>query len=145
MSLSADITIELQILDVIDIIDCLIGNGWDIHDAEGKISFLPVDDNGYYSWSTEYLTDIQMKSIIKAKSEKKETIGFSFYKDNVCGTNILFLTSNEIIISCDINRKIIQLKDGVTFTDVNWYINEFVAPLIVKGYRILKFEYTEIR
>lgn len=145
MSLSAAIKIELNTVDVIDIVECLICNGWSIRDAEGKISFLPVDDNEYYSWSAEFLTDVQLKLIIKSKLVKKEVIGLFFYKDNVCYTNILFLPSSEIIVNCDINRKIIQSKDGIMFTDVNWYINEVIVPLIINGYQVRRFEYIEIR
>lgn len=145
MSLSASIKIELQYPSVTEIIDCLICSGWSIYDEDSCINFLPINDNEYYSWTKEKLTNDQFRSLIEAKEDQKEVIGVLLYKDNICGTSVLFLPSNEIVFSCDINRKVIELQNGNSFTDINWYVNELVAPLINKGYKILNFDYSETR
>lgn len=145
MSLSASIKIELQGSKLTEIIDCLICSGWSIYDEDNNVNFLPINDNGYFSWTKEKLTVDQFYSLIATKEEKNEVIGVLLYKYNMCGTSVLFLPSHEIIFSCDINRRVIHLQNKNSFTDINWYVNELVAPLINKGYKILNFEYSEIR
>lgn len=107
MSLSAGITVELNTVDIVDIIECLTGSGWSIRDKEGKVNFLPVGDDENYSWSAEFMSDVRVRSMIKAKSERNETVGLMLYRDNECGSCLLFLPSGEMVVSCDINRRVI--------------------------------------
>lgn len=130
------------VFNAIDIIDCYIKSGLSIYDPEHKVRFVISDDDSF-DWEDLSITYDKLKEIIEYKQKNGFPIGIYFFEGDICVTDLLITDSDTLIISCDVNRKIFKTVGRFEFTDVNWYIEKFIIPLIKNNFVIESFKYHE--
>ena len=144
MSLDAGISLELKRFQTMDIIECYIKSGLEIYNSQQQVYIITSNDDSY-DWNYRSVTYNELNNIINYRQEHSLPIGISFYENGVRITNLLVVFPNKIIFNCDINRKIIELANNENYTDVNWYIENLVMPLIRNNYYISHLEYWEAK
>lgn len=136
MSISAVLYVYFEkALDIVSLIDDLLQSGWS-YDDHGKISYLPIHDEGSFNWQVESLENWdKVKPIIVSKIELEELVGLALtWNDSSIGGEILASPrENYVSFSLSINRKV--LDDGRS-TDFSWYEERFIEPLRIRGYKI---------
>jgi len=141
MSVSASIDVVLfnkqnYIFSILDVINMMLNNNWKIEN-EGKISYLPLGDNGLYDWTENVITENQLKQIVRQKELEKETIGVIFYWENTdIGVSMLVLQDNQITFNLNINRVQIESLKFMKVTDVNWYLNRIIPCLNTEKFKV---------
>lgn len=58
--------------NIIDVLRLFQDIGWDIHNIQGMVEFLPVDDAGQYNWKSEKISESKLYTIILDKIINKE-------------------------------------------------------------------------
>ena len=144
MSLDAGISLELKKFQTMDIIECYIKSGLEIYNSQQQVYIITSNDDSY-DWNYRSVTYDELNNIISYRQEHSLPIGISFYENGVRITNLLVVFPNKIIFNCDINRKTIELANNENYTDVNWYIENLVMPLIRNNYCISHLEYWEAK
>jgi len=115
---------------ILDIIKILVKSGWSYYHNNGYVEYLPIGDNDDYDWQSEQISLDEIEKIIINKQEQKETIGINlYYHSNKCGISILTESEGKFLFDLDIDRK--TLNKGVT--DIAWYYNTIIIPLINSG------------
>lgn len=126
--------------NIIDILKAFKKIGWDIHNLEGKIEYLPVGDNDKYDWQWEKMSETTFYDIISTKIANKEQIGVDlFYIGGIEGISLLAYNTNQISLSVTINRKLIDERH----TDMVWYLNNIVYRLMDIGVELLSYSLKE--
>lgn len=143
MSLEAGITVRLKEFQSADVVECYIKKGLGVFDPRGRAHIITSDDE-LYDWNYEQMTYTQLKDIINYRQQHNFPIGISLFENNILITNLLIQPPDRITFNCDINRKTVGSGNTV-FTDVNWYIEKLVVPLIEAGLGVTFLEYWETR
>ena len=126
--------------NIIDIIKIFQQIGWDIYDTQGKVEYLPIGDDGMYDWQHDKISMIMLYDIISEKAARKEQVGVSlFYNNGAEGISLLADTTEQIMLSISINRKIITGK----YTDMAWYLENIIYKLFDIGVRLLSYKLEE--
>lgn len=123
-----------------DVIKLFQRIGWGIYDSQGKVEYLPVNDNGMYDWQYSSISESELYDIVSKKIMDEEPIGVHlFYKDGLEGISFLASNTSEIMLSLSIYRKIFIGRN----TDIVWYVNNIIYKLLDIGVRLLSYEFEE--
>lgn len=142
MSVSASINIKLakvknEMISSGDVIRRLLSSKWTLND-NGKVSYLPLSDNGDYDWKWEILSIEQLMNIIEKKEKQNETIGVSLTWENTnIGGALLIWNKGDFSFNLTINRKLINNDTDISTTDVSWYL-EKLLPAFSEGGHIVE-------
>ena len=108
--------------NIVDILKIFQQIGWDIYNAQGKVEYLSIGDDEY-NWLCEKISIDKLFNVISRKMDKKEQIGVNlFYNNGVEGISFLANSTEQIMLSISINRKIIKGK----YTDMVWYLENII-------------------
>jgi hypothetical protein len=139
---SLDIEYSAEDISIKDVLQFYLTAGWNLDD-HGKITFLPVGDKGDFKWSKLELSEVE--SLYSAMDEKEtceEIIGVVLmWKKSMVGVTGLFYRDRKISFVLNVNRK--QLRGCDEYTDVNWYIQRIIPPLISGGVNIISAAWQE--
>lgn len=126
MSVSASIEIYLGEYRIMDIVGVYLDRGLSVFDRDGRAYIITSDDydREYISVTFEELSDI-----IAERERKGSIIGIMLYENGEPVTELLKTTPDELSVDCEVNRRTLDIGLCRRFTDVNWYIEKFVAPL----------------
>lgn len=126
-----------SILDILKIFQQI---GWDIYNLQGKAEYLPVNDDGMYNWQSGKISESELYDIVSEKIVKKEQIGVNlFYKNGKEGITLMAYTTDEVMLSLSINRKVI----GERYTDSIWYLENIIYKFLKIGIRLLSYKLEE--
>ncbi|WP_337034591.1 hypothetical protein [Paenibacillus illinoisensis] len=107
--------------------------GWSYND-HGKVTFLPVGDVDDFDWQHECIPLEELFKILAEKDNQKELIGVVMtWRDTNIGGTFLVRENGTIIMSPDINRRILNVESYNKITDINWYMTKLVpvfGPLL---------------
>ena len=110
----------------------MLAHGWTIND-HGKMGFLPIHDNDMYNWQWEAINIDTLMEILREKEKFKEPLGVLItWKDSNIGGSLITYSMDEICLFITINRQVIQLREGLSMTDANWYL-ERIKPIFISG------------
>ena len=140
MAVTATIDIKLNSklgnFSRINIIHAFINYGWSLND-NGRISYLPINDNDEYNWQNDKLNEQEIFRILSAKEKNNEIIGIVMTWENLnIGGNLLVFESGNISFIISINRKLIDSRENCVFTDVNWYLDKLIPALEKEKFQI---------
>ena len=125
--------------NIIDVLRVFQQIGWDIYNAQGKVEYLPIGDDEY-DWQCEKIPKIKLYDIVSEKIAKKEQIGVNlFYNSGAEGISFLADTTDQILLSISINRRIINGKN----TDMVWYLENIIYKFLDIGVRLLSYSLEE--
>lgn len=123
------------------IINDLILDKWSIFKDE-NITYLPIDDNEMFNWSSEKMEYDEFMNLIANKNKEKDIIGVVLYwnKTNI-GITLLFNNSDSknLSIGIDFDRKYIDEESKTV--DFNWYFSN-IMPAIMKSNSIWMYEFS---
>ena len=99
--------------------------------------------NDAFDWQRDKSIDEeQVLTIIQAKEKKSELTGLVMTReDSKIGCSLLYHKTGTISFGLDINRKLYSNKHR--FTDINWYIDHLVSPLIAQQITIVSIKWDE--
>lgn len=140
MSVSTSIEINLsKPTSGIAILKKLKQFGWTYND-QGKVTYLPVGDEDDFNWRHEYLPLVELDKILALKDEHRELIGVALtWKESNIGGHFLVNQAGKILISPDINRKVLDINSNNKITDMNWYITKLI-PAFGQLYESISIE-----
>lgn len=142
MSYEACIVINCEFRSdkILDIIKILLNSGWTCFHDNGYVDYLPLGDDDYYDWQSSLISLDEIDGIIIEKQKRNEKVGINIYHKNTgVGICVLAETENQLMFDLDINRK--TLRNGVT--DVGWYYNNVIIPLIDSGCILKQINFME--
>lgn len=126
--------------NIVDILKIFSQIGWNIYNTQGEVEYLPVGDDDQYDWRCEKISQNKLYDIISQKLVRKEQIGVNlFYNNSAIGISLLAYTTDEILLSLSINRKILKGKH----TDMIWYLNNIIYKFFDIGIRLLSYKLEE--
>lgn len=125
--------------NIVDILKIFQQIGWGVYNLQGKVEYLPVGDDEY-DWQCEDISETKLYEVISEKISKKEQIGVNlFYNNGAEGISFLADTTDEILLSISINRKIVKER----YTDVIWYLENIIYKFFDIGVRLLSYKLEE--
>ncbi|MCM1165220.1 MAG: hypothetical protein NC299_06400 [Lachnospiraceae bacterium] len=141
MSLDASLNIRLGEYRIMDIVGVFLGRGMSVYGSDNRAFIITSDD---FDWDHLSVTFDELTKIIEDKERRGSPVCITLYENGEPVTNLLKAAPHELDIACDINRK--TLDGGVRrrYTDVNHYIEKFIAPLEEDGFVIEQFEFYEL-
>ena len=114
--------------------------GWYIYNPQGKVEYLPIDDDDEYDWQCDEKTESELYDIISKKTAGKEQIGINlFYYGGTEGISLIANNTSQILLSITINRKTIKGK----YTDMSWYLENIIYKLLKIDVRLLSYKIEE--
>lgn len=126
--------------NITDILKIFQQIGWDIYNSQGKVEYLPIGDEDEYNWQCEDISEIELYNIISEKKAKKEQVGVNlFYNNGMDGISLIAYTTDQIMLSITINRRIVQGK----YTDMIWYLENIIYKFFDIGVRLLSYKLEE--
>lgn len=126
--------------NIVDILNMFRKIGWNIYNLQGKVEYLPVGDDDEYAWRCEDISETKLYDVISEKIAKKEQVGVNlFYNNGVEGISLMAYTTDQIMLSIVINRKIVKEK----YTDMVWYLENIVYKFLDIGVRLLSYKLEE--
>lgn len=143
MSVEAGLSLHLYEYKFMDIIDCYLKCGLDVFGSDRRAYFVTSDDDSY-DWEYLSVTYDVLKSVIERKERIGATIGIALFENGDEVTSLLKTEAGDLIIGCDINRRTLEVS-GHRYTDANWYIEKFIAPLDENGIAVEGFKFWELR
>lgn len=112
--------------------------GWGNRD--GMTEYLPLHDEGMYSWQKAILSPEEFSAILCEKQRLHETIGvILYYRNSETGIMLLAQDAQEITFGLDIGRR--TIADDMT--DVSWYLEHVVLPVKQAGFAVYHIEFNE--
>ena len=148
MSISASIDVKFVTSEdkgnsIGGIVIGLLNNGWTLND-NGKISYLPVGDDGDYNWVSESINIDELINILDEKERRNESIGVSLtWGDTNIGGTLLIWDKESLSFNLSINRKIINQDSSMGITDVNWYLEKLISGLINEKFKVESFSFKQ--
>ena len=146
MGREASITMDcsLYLNCICDIVELFPKIGWSWYNADGEVNYLPVGVQDTFEWESCNLTKAEIKTIIKEKELKRETVGITLYHEKSdAGFDFLAQKTSEISLVLDINRRLLGDKRKSN-TDVSWYIKNIIQKLEEENCIISYYEFCEI-
>jgi hypothetical protein len=109
------------------LIDMFLSFGWTL-DYDGEINILPLGDDEF-NWTLFKMSEIDdVFSIIDLKSSLNEIVGVRLtWTDTKSVLYLVFEKNNSIIFDVAANRQLLGQTD---FTDINWYLQRTLFPLL---------------
>lgn len=136
MSVEAALTVYLGEYRIVDIVGVYLKRGMRIFDRDDRAYICTSDDFEYLSVTLE-----ELAAIIEDRERRGELVCVYLYENGEPVTSLLKSASDELSVSCDINRKTLANRH----TDVNYYIEKFVEPLEADGFAVEGFKFWELR
>ena len=113
---------------------------WYIYNPQGKVEYLPIDDDDEYDWQCDEKTESELYDIISKKTAGKEQIGVNlFYCNGAEGISLMACDTSQIILSITINRKTVKGK----YTDMAWYLQNIIYKFLDIDVRLLSYKIEE--
>ncbi len=101
---------------------------------------MPIGDDDEYDWQCEEISENKLYDIISEKKAKKEQVGVNlFYNNGVEGISLIAYTTDQIMLSIVINRKIVKEN----YTDMVWYLENIIYKFLNIGVRLLSYKLEE--
>lgn len=126
--------------NIVDILGVFQQIGWNIYNPQGKVEYLPIGDNDEYDWQCEKISEIKLYDIIFDKIAKKEQVGVNLFHNNgVAGISFMAYSTNQIVLSISINRKMVDERH----TDMIWYLESIIYKFWNVGIRLLSYKLEE--
>ncbi len=139
MTISTSIDLKLtsrekKELSVKQVLECLLKENWTIHN-NGNVMYLPIGDEGDYSWISEILDINDVNDILYFKEANNETVGIVLYeKSSLIGVQLLYFGGNDISFNLSVNTPYNKTHMNTRIIDANWYLERLVAPLMNEYY-----------
>lgn len=143
MSVDAGLRLHLSGYRIMDIVECYRKCGLDVFNFMGG-AHIGISDDDDFDWECLSVTYDELKSVIESRERNGLPIGIALFENGAAVTSLLKTQSDELVISCDINRKTFA-ENGVKHTDVNYCISKFVVPLEENGFAVAGFDFWEYR
>lgn len=140
MSVEASLDVYLGKYRIMDIVGVYMKRGLSVFDRDNRAFVITSDD---YDWDHLSVTFDELTKFIEDKERRCSPICISLYENGEPVTSLLKTTPDELSIACDINRRTLEVS-GRRYTDVNWYIEKFIAPLDADGFYAENFEYWQL-
>lgn len=104
-------------------LEALLRAGWR-PDDHGLIRFLPLGDDGDYSWRQAPAGDLaHVMNEVREKEERAETVGIVLtFEDTMIGGEWLFFPGDEVVFTPSLNRRV-----SGNHSDVGWYLERVLA------------------
>ena len=97
--------------NIVEVLKIFQQIGWYIYNPQGKVEYLPIDDDDEYDWQCDEKTESELYDIISKKTASKEQIGVNlFYCNGAEGISLMACDTSQIILSITINRKTVKGK-----------------------------------
>lgn len=126
--------------NILDIIKLFQQIGWGIYNVQGKVEYLPIGDDDEFDWQCEEMSEVKLYDIISDKIANKEQIGVNlFYNNGSEGISLIAYSTDQIMLSITINRKII----GEGYTDMVWYLQNILYKFFDCGVRVVSYKLEE--
>ncbi|MCE7980719.1 MAG: hypothetical protein DYG89_05960 [Caldilinea sp. CFX5] len=126
------------------VLTLLLSAGWNLNDF-GRISFLPLGDNGRFDWLSLPYDDDGVKhvlSVLQTKEQANEMLGVILqWKDSESGGIALLRSDQSISFTISINRR--TLPNLGEITDIQWYLTNLLTPLLEHNIVIESIEWSE--
>ncbi|WP_339307092.1 hypothetical protein [Paenibacillus sp. FSL R5-0519] len=127
--MSVSISIEISLSKKISrmtILRKLEDFGWSYND-QGKVTYLPIGDDDEFNWQRKSIPPEELLKILVIKDNQRELIGVAMtWKDTDVGGTFLIEENGTILMSPDINRKVLDVESYNKITDVNWYVTKLI-------------------
>lgn len=140
---SIDITCHTS-LSSVELVKVLLDSGWNLND-HGSISMLPLHDNDQFGWSRIPFHAENVQHALNILTEKQmcgELLGIVLmWQDSQVGGEVLLATNGVLTFIASINRE--KLLREEELTDVNWYLQRLIVPLMRSKIGIEAFVWTE--
>lgn len=140
MSVEASLNVYLGKYRIMDIVGVYLRRGLSVFDRDNRAYIVTSDD---YDWDHLSVTFDELTKFIEDKERRCSPIGISLYENGEPVTDLLKTTPDELTIACDVNRRTLEVS-GLRYTDINWYIEKFIAPLGADGFYAENFEYWQL-
>lgn len=115
---------------LIDMIDIFQKIGWTYYNPRHKIEYLPLGDDGDYDWQEDSMSGREIKRLLNKKQKNNEMIGISLYCSYSSeGFDLIAKNTEEIRLSLDINRRLLESSDHEDSTDIGWYVENIIHKL----------------
>ncbi|WP_339235603.1 hypothetical protein MKX40_20470 [Paenibacillus sp. FSL R5-0517] len=125
VSISIEISLSKQISRM-TILRKLEDFGWSYND-QGKVTYLPIGDDNEFNWQRKSIPLEELLKILVIKDNQRELIGVAMtWKDTDVGGTFLIEENGTILMSPDINRKVLDVESYNKITDVNWYVTKLI-------------------
>ncbi|WP_411735174.1 hypothetical protein [Paenibacillus sp. M2] len=125
VSISIEISLSKQISRM-TILRKLVDFGWSYND-QGKVTYLPIGDDNEFNWQRKSIPLEELLKILVIKDNQRELIGVAMtWKDTDVGGTFLIEENGTILMSPDINRKVLDVESYNKITDVNWYVTKLI-------------------
>lgn len=126
--------------NIMDVLKIFKQIGWDIYNPQGETEYLAIGDDDEYDWQCEKILETELYDIVSKKVDLKEQIGVNlFYNNGTEGISLLADTTEQIMLSLSINRKIRNEK----YTDMIWYLENIIYKFFDIGVRLLSYKFEE--
>lgn len=135
------LTLHPQNYRASDILECYISSGLQIYDPAGLAHLVVSDD---FDWDCLTADINGIKEFLNRRRENDLPAIITLFENGEPITNLMIF-SGGICLSCDINRKVIRSDGGVELTDVSFYLQKFIPPLVTGGYTATVLKFEEIR
>lgn len=127
-----------------EILQLWLDSDWHLNDF-GNISFLPVGDDGSFEWvNLPYHEDnlTYVLDVLRTKQSLNELLGIHLqWKKTEIGGIFLLYPDKTFSFIANINRRI--LPDLMQITDVNWYLDKLLTPLLASDIKIETVTWSE--
>ncbi|WP_091018219.1 hypothetical protein [Paenibacillus amylolyticus] len=125
VSISIEISLSKQISRM-TILRKLVDFGWSYND-QGKVTYLPIGDDNEFNWQRKSIPLEELLKILVIKDNQRELIGVAMtWKETDVGGTFLIEENGTILMSPDINRKVLDVESYNKITDVNWYVTKLI-------------------
>lgn len=143
MSVEAALCVHLNEYSMTDILNVYLRRGLSVFDGRNR-AFMITSDGDEYDWEYLSVTFGELTGIISDKERGGSPVGIMLYENGEAVANLLKTSPGKLVITCDVNRRTL---DGSCrrYTDVNWYIEKFIAALEADGFVFAGFDYWELR
>ena len=65
--------------NIVEVLKIFQQIGWYIYNPQGKVEYLPIDDDDEYDWQCDEKTESELYDIISKKTAGKEQIGINLF------------------------------------------------------------------
>jgi hypothetical protein len=137
-----DLCFRRPLDSVHELIVVLMESGWRLGCGD-QIMYLPVGELDYDWAIAPKSLEKRVFEVIRQKDDLREEVGLDMVWMDTSSGGTMRATSGqkELSLSVDIHRRSLSDCDGLT--DVSWYIERFVAPLVRKGYHLERMEFAD--
>lgn len=140
MSVQASLNVYLGEYRIMDIVSVYMKRGLSVFDRDNRAFIITSDD---FDWDHLSVTFDELTKFIEDKESRRSPVCITLYENGEPVTSLLKTTPDELSIACDVNRRTLEAS-GFRYTDVNWYIEKFIAPLGADGFYAENFEYQQL-